>query len=95
VSLGSDQQSTVVLSNSDHGFTGWRQESMTFTAQNTSEVLSFLAVGTPNGVPPFSLLDGVTMDAASGVPEPGTCMLLLCGLLGGIGVRRSRRRANN
>jgi hypothetical protein len=41
-------------------------------------VLSFLAVGTPAGLPPFSLLDGVTMTAA--VPEPATWGMLAAGL---------------
>ena len=81
VSLGSDSQSTVVLDNVSHGFTGWQQQSFTFTPTSTSEVLSFLAVGTPNGVPPFVLLDGVSLDA-SDTPEPGTWALLILGVAG-------------
>jgi hypothetical protein len=60
VSLGSQTISTPVLDNVSHGFTGWQLESFTFTATDATEVLSFLAVGTPNGVPPFSVLDGVS-----------------------------------
>ena len=81
VSLGGDTQSTVVLDNASHGFTGWQQQSFTFTPTSTSEVLSFLAVGTPNGVPPFVLLDGVSLDA-SDTPEPGTWALLILGVAG-------------
>ena len=91
VSLGSETHSTAVLNNSNHGFTGWQKETFTFTATNASEVLSFLAVGTPSGVPPFSLLDGVSMIAA--VPEPETWAMLGLGL-GLIGFAARRRKAD-
>ena len=78
VSLGSQQLATAVLSDTSHGFTGWQYTSLTFTATATSEVLSFLAVGTPSGVPPFTLLDGVSMVAA---PEPGSAAMLVTGVL--------------
>jgi PEP-CTERM motif len=58
-----------------------------FTATSTSEVLSFFANGGPQ-VPPFALLDGVTMNA---VPEPGTLPLLAFGVLSLAVVRRVRR----
>jgi hypothetical protein len=73
VSFGSETQSTAILNNVNHGFTGWQQETMTFTADGTSDVLSFLALGTPNGVPPFSLLDGVSLNAAT--PEVGSWLM--------------------
>ncbi len=90
VNLGDQSQSTVVLDNLNHGFTGWKHESMTFTASSSSEVLSFLAVGTPAGVPPFSVLDGVSLFA--GVPEPADWALMLIGVAGLGGVARLRRR---
>lgn len=90
VSLGGQTQSTVVLNNANHGFTGWQSQSFTYTATSSSELLSFLAVGTPNGVPPFVLLDGVSLNANSTVPEPGTLTLLFGGLMGGLGVIKSR-----
>jgi hypothetical protein len=90
VSLGGQTQSTAVLNNVSHGFTGWQSQSFTYTASSSSEVLSFLAVGTPNGVPPFVLLDGVSLNANSSVPEPGTLTLLFGGLMGGLGVIKSR-----
>lgn len=80
VSLGGDSQLTAVLNNDSHGFTGWQQQSFTFTPTSASEVLSFLAIGTPNGVPPFVLLDGVSLDAST--PEPGTWGLLIFGVTG-------------
>ena len=93
VSLGGQTQSTVVLNNASHGFTGWQSQTFTYTATSSSELLSFLAVGTPTGVPPFVLLDGVTLNASS-VPEPGTITLMLGGLLGGIGALRSKKWFN-
>jgi hypothetical protein len=89
VSLGSQTISTAVYSNPNHGFSGWMHESFVFTATGTQEVLSFLAVGTPEGRPPFSLLDGVTGTGA--VPEPATWAMLLAGF-GLVGVAARRRR---
>jgi len=90
VSLGNQTQTTAVYSNPSHGFSGWMHESFTFTATNGSEALSFLAVGTPTGVPPFSLLDGVTM--VSAVPEPGNWLLMLCGMGMIAAIQRRRNR---
>ncbi|OFA06876.1 PEP-CTERM sorting domain-containing protein [Duganella sp. HH101] len=89
VSLGTQTQSTAIKNNVNHGFTGWQKETFTFTASGASEVLSFLAVGTPAGVPPFSLLDGVSMVA---VPEPQTWGMLGLGL-GLVGFAARRRKA--
>lgn len=56
-----------------HNFSGWMTgvtstgDNFNFTANATSETLSFLAVGTPTGEPPFSLLSNVSLNA---VPEP-------------------------
>jgi hypothetical protein len=78
VSLTGDAtQDTPILSNTSEGFTGWRSETMYFLATTANPVLSFLAVGTPSGEPPFSLLDGVTV-----TPEPATSALIGLGLLG-------------
>ncbi len=87
VSFGGQTQSTPVLLNGDEGFTGWQQADFVFTADGTSDTLSFLAVGTPSGVPPFSLLDGVSV---APTPEPGSLALLATGLFGVGGVVRSR-----
>jgi len=92
VTLGSQTQATAVAPNANHGFTGWMYQTFNYTATGTSEVLSFLAVGTPNGEPPFSLLDGVSVNMYT-VPEPGTMSLLFSGLgLVVLGLFRTRKR---
>jgi hypothetical protein len=92
VNLGNNSataQSTPILNDVSHGFTGWNHEVFTFTADGSSDTLSFLAAGTPNGEPPFSLLDGVSMVA---VPEPASMLLMGTGLAA-LGLVRRRRRA--
>ncbi len=89
VFFGSQSAYSDLMTNPSHGFQPWEQQSLSFTATATSEVLSFLAVGTPNGVPPFTLLDGVSVTAA---PEPAYAALIGAGLLALGAVRR--RRAN-
>jgi len=89
VSLGSQTQSTAVYDNPSHGFSGWMSETFDFTASSSSEALSFLAVGTPAGVPPFSLLDSVSLTA---VPEPSTWAMMCLGFAG-LGFAAYRRRA--
>lgn len=92
VSLGNQTLSTAVKNNANHGFTGWQKETFTFTATSASEVLSFLAAGTPDGVPPFSLIDGVSMTSA--VPEPQTMGMLGLGMaLVGFAARRRKAKA--
>jgi PEP-CTERM motif len=81
------------------GFSGWMTQSLTFTADGTSDVLSFLAVGGPNSSePPFALLDGVSLVSASTrgapVPEPAAWTLMLVGVGAlGAGLRMRRRQA--
>jgi hypothetical protein len=88
VSLGGSTQDTATYNLAQGAFSGWMQATMTFIPTSTSEVLSFLAVGT--GAPPMLLLDGVTLAS----PEPASWAILVTGLLAlGLIVRRRRARA--
>ncbi len=91
LSNASNWQETAILNDASHGFTGWQGASLTFTATSTSETLGFLAAGTPNGEPPFTLLDGVSVhDNVAVTPEPGTFALLGTGVLTVGGLLRRR-----
>jgi hypothetical protein len=92
VSFGGESFDTAVVPNLSGGSTGWFSVSHTFVASDTTQVLSFLSIGTPNGQPPVALLDSVSL--TNGVPEPTTWTLMLIGF-GGVGgmMRLARRRA--
>jgi hypothetical protein len=98
VSFGSENYETPALTLPSEGFyggpntTGWLTASKTFTASAASQTLQFLAIGTP-GLPPMSLLDGVSLTEVIPPPAsvPGPVPLL------GLGAtmawsRRLRRR---
>ena len=87
VSLGNQTIDTDVVTDASHGFTGWEYETMTFTPTSASQVLSFLAIGTPGGEPPFSLLDGVSV---SQTPEPSALVLMGTGVVSMGGLLRRR-----
>jgi hypothetical protein len=80
--------STALISLPNHGFSGWQSVTVDLTANSTSDVLSFLSYGNLQ-VPPFALLDGVSMNQVT--PEPSTLPLFLTGLMGGLGVLRSKK----
>lgn len=99
VSLGGTTHTTSELDIPSHGFSGWKYQTFTYKATSTSEVLSFLAVGGPNpytknSVPPFALLDGVSITPA---PESPSAYLLLtgCVCLGAMAFFRRRQLAGN
>jgi PEP-CTERM motif len=98
-SFGSDTFATPVYPNANPhypnsmnvpgSFSGWTPEIFDFTASAASETLSFLAVGSPAAnLPPFALLDGVSLTA---VPEPSTWAMMLVGF-SGLGYAAYRRR---
>lgn len=86
-----EQATTDVLSIVSNGFSGWLAESITFTAPTSGpQILSFFAMGAPNGLPPAALLGNVVLTA---VPEPTTLSLISVGILGlGVVGLRSRTK---
>ena len=92
-SLGGESHSTGVYSNPDQGFSGWMLQTFNYTATSTSETLSFLASGAPQ-LPPFALLDGVSLTAT---PEPGYWIpgVALLVLMAGLGIVRSKKLAKS
>jgi len=63
---------TTLINLAPESFSGWNQATMYFTANNTSEVLSFLAGGGPACEPPFSLLADVDLEV---VPDVSNWMI--------------------
>ena len=88
VSLGSQTQNSALMSVPSAGVFPWEAQTMPFTATATSEVLSFLAVGS-GGVPPMVFL--ADPDLETNVPEP-SAFLLLTGVGTVIAIGRVGRR---
>ncbi len=85
VSLGTNSKLSTLINLPSQGIvTPWQKQTLSLVANSSSEVLSFLAVGTPDGLPPFQLLTGVTAQATA-VPEPLTFLGTLTAL--GLGAR--------
>jgi len=91
VFTGGTTLSSTVMNAPHNGFSGWALETLTFTATATTEALNFYATGGPNGLPPFLLLDGVSI--APTVPEPGMLGLAGLGLAGLFFARRRKASA--
>jgi len=91
VSFGGQTQDSSLLANASQGFTGWNLTSLTFTADASSEVLSFYATAFPDTLGSVTLLDGISVINVTAVPEPS--MLALAGMgAAGLLVRRFRNR---
>ena len=70
-------------------WSGWVQNTMTFTADSNSDNLTFWANGGPNGYPPIIVMADLEMTAM--VPEPTSIILATLGTLGVVGVGLRRR----
>ena len=91
VSFGKSSQTTAVETIASKGHSNWISESFTFKADATSDILTFLSLGSPAGVPPVGLLSNVNVVATS-VPEPSTMLMLGLGGLCIVGVKLRRNR---
>ncbi|KPF72497.1 hypothetical protein IP88_09965 [alpha proteobacterium AAP81b] len=80
--------STGFVNNPEAGFQPWRAASFRFTATEAAQTLRFWADGGPGGLPPFSLLDNVSV---TDVPEPSSWVMLIAGF-GLVGAAARRRR---
>jgi hypothetical protein len=91
VSLGGGTaQKSTLMSTPSQSYTGWTLQTMNFVANAASEVLQFVALGTPAGEPPVVLLSGVSIVQA---PEPAGVALFVVGVAGVVVARRRAGRA--
>jgi len=90
VSFGWDTfSSPTMIHASMDPVSGWQKVTTSFTASGSSEVLKFLATGSPAGLPPFALLSGISVTDTPTTPVPTPA--LLPGLVG-MGVAAWRKR---
>ncbi len=88
VDFGADTFTTAIVANPSKGAQGWFIVTHKFTAKSTSQLLSFLSIGSPLGLPPAALLDGVSLTT---VPEPASWAMMILGFFG-LGAALRRRR---
>ena len=90
VTFGSQSFNSTLQNNPTHDFQPWAKQTMTFTASTASQVLTFLSQGTPDGLPPFVFLDGVSL--VQQTPEPSSLLYACLGLSGLIVAWKLRNR---
>jgi hypothetical protein len=89
VTFGDETWSTPTILVPQHTFTGWQKYSHTFTATSGSALLKFASWGNVP-VPPFGLLDGVSV-VGPHAPEPTSLAIMGIGLAT-MGIARRYRR---
>lgn len=91
VSFGSSAENTPTYSLSTKSVSAWMLQTMTFTADSTSDTLSFLAQGTPTASePPGVLLADVDLTSVPEVPAAPAALIGLM-VVGGVAARLRRR----
>jgi hypothetical protein len=88
--LGGESFTTPTITTPGEGFTPWTLYSTTFTYDGTGNILNFINNGT--GVPPYALIDGVSLTGAAPGPVPGAGLAGL-GALALAGLYARTRRA--
>ena len=78
VTFGATTINSTLMTTPIHTSIPWNEQIMNFTATSTSQLISFLALGTPTNGPPLVLLDGIDLEET---PEPGSGALIALGLL--------------
>ena len=88
VTFGSSVQYGPLLTDQSQSVVPWAVVTLDFIATSTSEVLTFLDIGTPGNQPPVLLLAGLSL---TDIPEPASLVLFCGGLVGLFAVRRRTR----
>lgn len=95
VNFGSETAQAGNTNVASQGFAAWSNFTHTFTPTSDTQTLSFLALG-PTGLPPFSLLDGVSLTPDVPIdptPIPAALPFMVSGLMGIFGLSRRRKAA--
>jgi hypothetical protein len=89
VTLGNQSFTTQTIADASESSTPWLTQTFLYTASSSTETLTFLAQGTPSGLPPMVALDGISLVAA---PEPAS-LAVFATALGVLGFfyRRARK----